>query len=194
MYPVNYGIIQGFLALRKAITTHSKKYDIFWLVFDIATQLKTGHSLFAPLGKIDESPCSIQGRLPEFFRIIATKTLKNPYHLQTVTFKFLEGEENQNTERKTKSCVFSGFGNGISRGSEQKSTTCRFAAGRFWPYTWKIPSVGKDKVNNCEFFVLKIASIVCFCSVSTSFFILKLSANAFYDFHLGMVNPFISIP
>ena len=45
-----------------------------------------------------------------------------------------------------------------------------------------------------EFFVLKIASIVRFCSVSTSFFILKLSANAFYDFHLGMVNPFISIP
>ena len=87
-------------------------------MFDIATQLTTSHSLFAPLGKIDESPCSIQGRLPEFFRIIATKTLKNPYHL--VTFKFLEGEENQNTERKTKSCVFSGFGNGISRGSEQK--------------------------------------------------------------------------
>ena len=180
MYRVNYGVIQGFLALRKAVTTHSKKYDIFWRVFDIATQLTTGHSLFAPL--------------PKFFRIIATKTLKNPYHLQTVTFKFLEGEENQNTERKTKSCVFSGFGNGISRGSEQKSTTCRFAAGIFWPYTWKIPSVGKDKVNNCEFFVLKIASIVCFCSVSTSFFILKLSANAFYDFHLGMVNPFISIP
>ena len=120
MYHVNYGAIQGFLALRKAVATHSKKYDIFWRVFDIATQLTTGHSLFAPLGKIDESPCSIQGRLPEFFRIIATKTLKNPYHLQTVTFKFLEGEENQNTERKTKSCVFSGFGNGISRGSEQK--------------------------------------------------------------------------
>ena len=29
---------------------------------------------------------------------------------------FLEGRENQNTERKTESCVSSGFGNGISRG------------------------------------------------------------------------------
>ena len=29
---------------------------------------------------------------------------------------FLGGEENQNTERKTESYVFSGFGNGISRG------------------------------------------------------------------------------
>ena len=29
---------------------------------------------------------------------------------------FLEGEENQNTEWKTESCVSSGFGNGISRG------------------------------------------------------------------------------
>ena len=29
---------------------------------------------------------------------------------------FLEGKENQNTERKTESYVFSGFGDGISRG------------------------------------------------------------------------------
>ena len=29
---------------------------------------------------------------------------------------FLEWEENQNTERKTESYVFSGFGNDISRG------------------------------------------------------------------------------
>ena len=29
---------------------------------------------------------------------------------------YLGGEENQNTERKTESYLFSGFGNGISRG------------------------------------------------------------------------------
>ena len=29
---------------------------------------------------------------------------------------FLEGKESQNTERKTESYVFSGFGDGISRG------------------------------------------------------------------------------
>ena len=46
---------------------------------------------------------------------MAATALKNPYRLQTVTFKpFLEGEENQNTKRKTESYVLSGFGNDIS--------------------------------------------------------------------------------
>lgn len=44
---------------------------------------------------------------------------------------FLEGEENQNTERKRESFIF----NGISRGWERKSITERFATGRFWPFT-----------------------------------------------------------
>ena len=44
---------------------------------------------------------------------------------------FLEGEENQNTERKRESFIF----NGISRGWERKSITGRFATGRFWPFT-----------------------------------------------------------
>ena len=44
---------------------------------------------------------------------------------------FLEGEENQNTERKTESCVFSGLSNGISRGWERKSTTGIFVTSRF---------------------------------------------------------------
>ena len=33
------------------------------------------------------APFSIQGRLSEFFRIMAAKTLKNPYRFKTVTFK-----------------------------------------------------------------------------------------------------------
>ena len=48
---------------------------------------------------------------------------------------FLEGEENQYTKRKTESCVFSGFGVSISLGWERKSTTGRFATGRFWSFT-----------------------------------------------------------
>ena len=61
---------------------------------------------------------------------MAAKTLKNPYRLQTMTFKE-EGEENQNTERKTKSYVFSDFGDGISRGLERNSTAGRLAIGNF---------------------------------------------------------------
>ena len=59
---------------------------------------------------------------------------------------FLEREESQKkkTKRKTESYVFSGFGNGISRGWKRKSTTGRFATGRFWSGTWMISSVGKD--------------------------------------------------
>ena len=93
---------------------------MFSRVFDIASQLLTRHSTFVPLGQVDErtakpSSFSIQGRLSEFFRIMAASTLKNPYRLQTVTFK-LEGEEDQNTRRKTVSYSFNFFGNGISCG------------------------------------------------------------------------------
>ena len=45
------------------------------------------------------------------------KRLKNSHPLQTVTFKiFLAGEGNQNTKRKTKKYVLSGFDNDISCG------------------------------------------------------------------------------
>ena len=80
---------------------------------------------------------------------------------------FPRREENQNTERKTESYVFSGFGNGILAA---KTTTGRFATGRFWPCIWKISSFGAEQVNNWEFRMLKIMSTVCFCSAPTHFF------------------------
>ena len=52
-YYLNY-FIKGFPALRKAVTIHVKKYDIFSRVFDIANQLLTRHTPFAPLGQVDE--------------------------------------------------------------------------------------------------------------------------------------------
>ena len=54
IYHINHGVIEGFLALRKAVTTHVKKYRIFLRLFDIANQLLTRHSYFAPLGQVDE--------------------------------------------------------------------------------------------------------------------------------------------
>ena len=50
IYHINYGVSHGFPALRKAVTTLVKKYG----VFDIANQLLTRHSTFAPLGQVDE--------------------------------------------------------------------------------------------------------------------------------------------
>ena len=75
---------------------------------------------------------------------------------------FLKGEENQYTERKTESYVFSGFSVSISLGWEWKSTTRRFVTGPFLPFTWKTSSVSKDKVNEWEFCKLKITTIIVF--------------------------------
>ena len=47
LYHVNCGVIQGFPALRKAETTHVKKYHIF-------SRVLTRHSPLAPLGQVDE--------------------------------------------------------------------------------------------------------------------------------------------
>ena len=153
---INNGVIQGFPAPRKDVTSHVKKYDIFSRVFDITNQLLTRYSPFAPLGQVDEwmakpSPFSTQSRLSETFRIngcLDTEKFVSLTASDSDVQTFLGGEENQNTERKTESYVFSGFGNGIFRGWERKSTTRRFATGQFWPCTWKISFVGKDQVDN----------------------------------------------
>ena len=46
-YHINCGVIQGFPALRKAVTTHVKKFRIFFTCVDIANQLLTRHSPLA---------------------------------------------------------------------------------------------------------------------------------------------------
>ena len=81
-YHINYVVIQGFPALRKAVTTHVKKYDIFSQVFDIANQL-TRPSRLAPFGQVDEwtakpSSFSIRGRLSNFFGLWLLKHWKIP--------------------------------------------------------------------------------------------------------------------
>ena len=69
---------------------------------------------------------------------------------------------NQYTETKTESYTFSGFGVTISLSWEWKSTTGRSATSQLLPFTWKISSVGKDKVNQWEFCKLKFTTIVVF--------------------------------
>ena len=74
-------------------------------MFDIANQLLTHHSPFAPLGQVDEwtakpSQFSIHGCLSEFSRIMAAKTLKNSYRYRQWRSNFPGREENQNTKEK----------------------------------------------------------------------------------------------
>ena len=53
IYHINCGVIQGFPALRKAVTTH-EKISYFFTCVDIANQLMTCHSPLVPLGQVNE--------------------------------------------------------------------------------------------------------------------------------------------
>ena len=46
IYHINYVVLQGFPAMRKAVPIPMKKYDNFSCVFDITNQLLTHHSPF----------------------------------------------------------------------------------------------------------------------------------------------------
>ena len=87
-YHINYDVIQGFPALRKVVTAHAKKNDIsftcVWyrqLAADTSLAFRVTRSGWWMNGKA--FVISIYDSLSEFFRIMAAKTLKNPYRLQT---------------------------------------------------------------------------------------------------------------
>ena len=74
------------------LTTHVKKYRIFSRVFDIANQLLTRHLLSRHSVRLRDERRSFhysQSKIVcrKFLWIMAAKTLKNQYRLQTVTFK-----------------------------------------------------------------------------------------------------------
>ena len=84
-----------------------EKIPYFFHVFDIANQLLTRHSPFAPLGQVDERTVKptrfpIQGRLSKFFRIMAAKTLKNLYRSQAVTLELSQKRKKTNAKYGTK--------------------------------------------------------------------------------------------
>ena len=53
IYHINRCVIQGFLAQRKAITTHVKKYHIFFMCVRYS-QSAARHLPLAPLSQVDE--------------------------------------------------------------------------------------------------------------------------------------------
>ena len=149
-YHINCGVIQGYLALGKTVTTHVKKYTPIYTCWYTQSAAYTSLAFGATRSGwwMNAKP--------------KTKTKKTVSLTDNEVKTFLEEEENQYAKRKTESCVFSGFGVSISLGWEWKSTIGRFATGRFWPFTWKTSSVGKDKDNKWEFCKSKITTIVVF--------------------------------
>ena len=150
LHHINCGVIKEFSALRKAVTTR-EKISYFFTCVDTANQLLTRHSPLVLLGQVDEwtakpSRFSIQVVYRSFLELWRLNIKKYVSLTDCEVQTFLEGEGNQYTKRKTESYIFSGFDVSISLGWEWKSTTGRFATGRFWPFTWKTSCVGKDKV------------------------------------------------
>ena len=107
-YHINRSVIQGFLALRKAVTTHVKKYCIVYVCWCSQSAAYTSLAFGATRsgwwmnGKaftILNTSC-----LSELSRIMAVKTLKNPYRWQTMRFK-LSWKGKKTIIPKEKPCV-----------------------------------------------------------------------------------------
>ena len=137
IHDIYYGVVEGFPALRKALTAHEKQNDIFfsrvWYrqsAADTSLAFRATQSGCWMNGKT--FTISIQNRLSEFSRIMAAKkTQKYPYSLQIARLNFPWRGTKSDAKRKTESYEFIGSYSGISRGWEWKSATGRFAAGRF---------------------------------------------------------------
>ena len=103
-YYINCSVIQGFPALRKAITTQVKKKYVFFheCLISLISCLQVTRLLHHSVMLMNEwqSPHCC---LSEFPQIMAAKKPKNPYRLQTVTFKLAQkGKKIKIRKEKTK--------------------------------------------------------------------------------------------
>ena len=94
-------LYKDFQEKRKSRNNTREKIRYFFTCIDIANQMLTRHSRFAPLGQVDErmanlSPFSIRGCFVGMFSDYGCWNTE-----KSVSLIFLEGEENQNTKRKT---------------------------------------------------------------------------------------------
>ena len=139
IYHINYGVIEGFLALRKAVKAHLKKYRIFYLC--LISPISCRH-----VTRISRQSVRLMKERRSLHRLADSD-------VQTFTRK---GRKPRYGEKKQKNTYSVALVVEFSRGSERKSTTGRFATGRFWPCIR-------------QFCILKIMPMVCFCSVPTHF-------------------------
>ena len=131
IYHINYKVIEGFLALRKAVTALVKKYRSFFFTCVLYRQSDADTSLAFGATRSDWWKNGVQ--------------------------TFLEKGRKAKYGKKNRKLRFQWpWWWNFSRGSERKSTTGRFATGRFWPCIR-------------EFCILKIMPMVCFCRVPTHF-------------------------
>ena len=165
VYDVNYGVSQESPALRKAVTTHVKKYDTFFYVCLILSisclhvtclSRRSGWQINGIVFTV-LNPRWLVGIFSDYG---CQNTKKFVSFTDSDGRTFLDGEENRNTKRETESYVFNGRGNGIS----------------------------------CAWILyVKSCAIVCFCNDLTHVFILSSSAPTHFMILSGMIDPFIFI-
>ena len=131
IYHINCGIIQGFPALRKAVTAHVKNIVIFHVCLKLVATLK--------VDKWRQSLHHLQSKVfcGNFFGLWLLKHL----NIRIVYWQWRSIVPRGGRKLKVTYSV-------VSRSWERKSRTGRFATGRFWPFTWKTSSTGKDRVNS----------------------------------------------
>ena len=161
-YHINCDVIRGFLALRKAVTTQVK--NECWYS-QSAADTSLAFSATRSGWWMNNKAFTILN-ISTFLELLELWRRK---HFKKICIadkqwgsSFPRRERKPIHKRKTERYEFSGVGVGISLGWEWKSTTGRFAARRFWPFTWETSSVGKDKFNKWEVCKLKITTIVIF--------------------------------
>ena len=147
-------------------------------MFDIANQLLTHHSPFAPLGQVDEwtakpSPFLIRGCLSEFSRIMAAKTLKNSYRYRQWRSNFSGRERKPKYERKQPKLTYL-----------VALVKAILAAGNENRQLEDFPQAAFSKKNYTH---------CCFCNDSTHFSSWALAPTLFTIFIRGVVDPLIFI-
>ena len=81
-YHMNYGVIQGFAALRKAVKTY-----VWYRQSAADTSLAFGATQWGWCMSSKAFILLNPRSFVEIFRILAAKVLKNPYHLQATALK-----------------------------------------------------------------------------------------------------------
>ena len=134
-------MLQGFPALRKAVTTQKKNHINFYEVFDIANQLLTHRMPFVPL-------CHVDGKLA--FTML--KHWKIYYRQWRSRFPWRGRKPKYKKEKLWWLMVF----------LKAESENWQNWQAEFSCVCEKISSVNKEEISNWEFCWLKVTPIVCF--------------------------------
>ena len=92
IYHINFGVLQGFLALKKAVATHVKKHRIFSRVL-MYNQLHTRHSPLAPLGQVDEWTA-------KFSRLVVCRSFLELWRRKNKKFRIADRQRGSNFPRR----------------------------------------------------------------------------------------------